>query len=614
MSSDDLIYDFSMDSGAQEAGKFIKKEYVYQVDNNNSSYSGGTLNFDLTGMTSQQKWYDWQNGYIMVPIVIGIANSGAAGNVGVQPGQANGISEYGFVAGLLNGHHNIFNSWQIQANGVTVAQSSAYSNMHVTYKLMTELSSQEVARYGRSIGFYKDTSGSCAYVPQAGVTNNITYTAAPITAACAVGVVNNLNCPATSTIISSAVLPNYGYNSGLLQRQLWNSFTPNLAVNSQSQIATTGKNTVVLNAAGTITNIFVMAIIRLKDISPYFKNLPLCRGVHHTMIFQLNQVQTNISYTFNAAGTTTLGAACAVGGGVNITQISVANQTIGSTNTNPLVVASGVGTSTTSTGNGASIVTGSAVPSGLNLFVSCLVGSGLSAITSAGTAPNATFSATNGTAHPTFSNCRVVVPTFEMDATVQAAYTAAGSVKRIKYDDLLSYQYTAGIAGNSGFNLPVSSGVIRPKQLVVMQMINQSANGGLNCNSLMSPFATSPCTLDPLDGGITNYQVQIGGQNVYPSPLTYNYQMFTQEILKLGLNGDYTPGLTSGLINQDEWEGAYTYLVTDLTKRQNPEDRVPQSIIISGVNNNALSCDLYCFVTYEKEIELDLLGGQITPM
>jgi len=52
-------------------------------------------------------------------------------------------------------------------------------------------------------------------------------------------------------------------------------------------------------------------------------------------------------------------------------------------------------------------------------------------------------------------------------------------------------------------------------------------------------------------------------------------------------------------------------MIADISRRAESADKTYQSVTIQGTNNAGVTCDLYCFITYQKSIEIDVLTGNI---
>jgi len=176
------------------------------------------------------------------------------------------------------------------------------------------------------------------------------------------------------------------------------------------------------------------------------------------------------------------------------------------------------------------------------------------------------------------------------------------------------YQYSiTNVAAGGSFNQIISNGIVDPQELVVVPLINPIGNSTTvtTLEPYVSPFDSCPGTTCPY-ASISNYQVQLSGQNVYQSPITYDWDAFVSEVAQSGsLNGAQSTGLMSGLIGEKEWSAAYRYYVTNLKRRIPANNMVPISIGLSGVNNTSRAMNYLVFVTYKRKIAINVIDGTV---
>ena len=126
-----------------------------------------------------------------------------------------------------------------------------------------------------------------------------------------------------------------------------------------------------------------------------------------------------------------------------------------------------------------------------------------------------------------------------------------------------------------------------------------------------SPFDSAPATTCPL-AAITNFNVQVAGENVFQQNLQYDYEEFLTEVSSANaINGNCTTGLTSGLIGQYEWDNAYRYYVADVGRRVPAEGGVAKSIQVLGTNNTSISLDFVCIIVFERKIKFNIASSEL---
>ena len=126
-----------------------------------------------------------------------------------------------------------------------------------------------------------------------------------------------------------------------------------------------------------------------------------------------------------------------------------------------------------------------------------------------------------------------------------------------------------------------------------------------------SMFDTAPATTCPL-ASITQFNVQVGGQNLFQQNFSYDFETFINETSAMNaINGGISTGITSGLISSYDWDNAYRYYVADVSRRLGSEDGTPKSITVQGTNNTTKTMDYVCFVVFEKKVSVNMLTGEI---
>jgi len=103
----------------------------------------------------------------------------------------------------------------------------------------------------------------------------------------------------------------------------------------------------------------------------------------------------------------------------------------------------------------------------------------------------------------------------------------------------------------------------------------------------------------------------VSGKNMFDHPVNYDFEIFRNEVSKSGINGGLTTGLSSGLISQRMFQFGYRYYVCDISRRLQSADSIPLSVQISGIINSTVATDLYCFITYERSIQVETASGVV---
>jgi hypothetical protein len=157
----------------------------------------------------------------------------------------------------------------------------------------------------------------------------------------------------------------------------------------------------------------------------------------------------------------------------------------------------------------------------------------------------------------------------------------------------------------------------RPRILYIIPFLAQSTVTNTYPSALTSPLSSSPisCTLCRLK----NFNIQIGGQNIFNEPQQFNYRFYNNNAMSImsDINGNSPKSaLFSGQISKSQWENGYNVYYVNLEKCS---DIISDSLMkafqmtytIEG-NNAAVVYDMYYIISYQNEVNLDRLTGKIT--
>ena len=131
-----------------------------------------------------------------------------------------------------------------------------------------------------------------------------------------------------------------------------------------------------------------------------------------------------------------------------------------------------------------------------------------------------------------------------------------------------------------------------------------------------SPISSAPITCSPCR--LRNFNIQIGGSNIFTEPQNFNYQFYNNNFLSImaDINGNSTESkFFSGQITKSMWEQGYNVYTINLEK---VTDEISDSLmksfqLIFHVEQAIVPrFDFYYIITYESEVMLDRSTGQIT--
>ena len=133
-----------------------------------------------------------------------------------------------------------------------------------------------------------------------------------------------------------------------------------------------------------------------------------------------------------------------------------------------------------------------------------------------------------------------------------------------------------------------------------------------------SPLSSAPITCTPCR--LKNFNIQIGGQNIFSEPQNYNYQFYNNNALSImaDINGNSLKSkFFSGQITKSMWENGYNVYTINLQKcTDETADSLMKSFQlifqVESSNVATVSYDFYYMITYQSELSLDRSTGTIT--
>ena len=596
--SDSLIYDLSIGAGDTDAKPFLKKEMLNITDQNSSgNYSNSQIVFETSQLSNNGRWCDYgTDAYFSFPLMLTASCALTAAPNTNQDWTAGTLRASDYILALKNSNYNLIHSIQVEYSNSNVIQLTPYINTYLNFKLHSEMSYEDELLNGATFGYSKDTSTSWRYEPAAA--------GSPFGR----GLCNNAN----SNFRISSGSENSGeiFNEGMRNRQ--NNYqraiaTPLSIPNNRSiiyganngNVKQSGQN--VIEETANYKVYYYDAILRLKDL-PFFNKLPLIRGCYMKITLNVNQCIFQVVKDVN--------------GNLNFNPTSMTLQG----GTNPLMVAASViPIAQTIIPNGndqaaGTLAAGNIVTNILTKFEPCgsanmPVSTTLTASVCIGKNYFSGHSALN--LQPLKSQCRLYVPTYTMSPQYERDYIALGQ-KTITYTELFSYPVYNILAGAS-FTQLVTNGLAKMKRMIVCPFVASASHGSENAGNpfspLVSPFTSEPATCSPYL--ISQYNVLLGGLQIYPQNVIYTYEMYLNEMNgNFGINANKTTGLCSSRISHIDYNNTYGYLVSDLSRRLPEDDSTAMSVSITGTNAGGKPLDLYIYIEYEKSMTIDLLSGK----
>ena len=204
------------------------------------------------------------------------------------------------------------------------------------------------------------------------------------------------------------------------------------------------------------------------------------------------------------------------------------------------------------------------------------------------------------------------MPSYVLNPPFEQALLSS-PIKTINYTDVYQYQ-VLNVASGGSVNSLLTNGLAGIKSVLVIPFFTAVVPNGAgvlgSTPPYQSPFdpagcgATSPLCL------LTNFNVVVSGQNAIYNTIRYSAETFNNQLYGTNaVNGGMTDGLTSGLINSLGFEMEYCYHYVDVSRMLPVEESVPKSVQLIGQNTSGQPLNLWCFVEYSQNIQIDVLTG-----
>jgi hypothetical protein len=209
--------------------------------------------------------------------------------------------------------------------------------------------------------------------------------------------------------------------------------------------------------------------------------------------------------------------------------------------------------------------------------------------------------------------CRIFLPAinYNNDYIKQIVQNPQYSLKYMDYYVDMDEGREQGSQVSRLFNVQLS----RVRTLYIIPFLSGSATVPSPFNS---PISSAPITCTPCR--LKNFNIQIGGANIFTEPQNFNYQFYNNNALSLmaDVNGNSLKSkFFSGQITKSMWENGYNVYSINLEK---VSDEITDSLMksfqilfsIESSTGTKLKYDLYYMITYQSELNLDRSTGTIT--
>jgi hypothetical protein len=550
-----------------------KQQSNFVNDLNNSVYANSSLSlvqFDLGQIFNSSSVCDTGDMYLVLPItVVAACRTNTAALTTASPGGSN-------LCSIKTNFIHLIHQADIQIGGKTIESAQPFLNIVKHFKMISELSVNDLATIGSTLGFSKEldsvrsmryVSGNTATTAASGngLTNNRPYGQGDAQSA----IVESQN----STACNPAIL-------GKLNRYVDTSANSNNITSLVSVTQFNNEFRPYYEFKSGYHCWYDYAVIRLSDVFESMANISLTQRLDCNLRIWVNTGSVNVS----------------VGGTLNNNTsqsylLPSAQSTF--TNTSPLMVnyvADGAATVATIPATTTGIVAG--------LFIAKPPTTSISGVNLA----------SSNASHP-LQNCRIYYSQITLKPEKHIEYINNNRAKKVVYRSFIT-TIAPNIPASGTYSSIVSAGITHPTSVLIIPFIASNTTSGLMDYQWKSPFDSCPATTSPLS--ITNLQVSVGGKNQLQTALSYNYDNFISQVNnaeQLVSAQDY--GLSNGLFSQQWWEWSKYYYV-NCERSQSGDKLAPRNINVSFTNNSNVAMDVLIFVQYADEITLDVATGLVT--
>ncbi len=580
MSADSVVYDMSQMGGENTPSIFVRKDNLQIMDMQNGNYAGNQVIFDTSTLSNSNKWADYRNARLSIPLMYTLSSDV----------DLTGTSQAASMMGMKQTFAHLIHSMQLEWAGTSILQSTPFSSFWSAFQLETTFSMSDVVTNGKTIGFYPNSSNFAQY-----------------TAASYQGNGTCNNNPLNEFSSDFGLSGNYG---SLMRSMVQNAMIGDLktggASESQSYSEMTQtefgsmRQTTLVKQTSKEYYAAIQATIRLRDISDFFSNLPLLKGVYFRLTLNLNQCTVAASVGSDGKISTTQSQVTSPLGGAVPFMIVLPNENIKLTG-NEQVQVTDTTTGEVSTENNQVSQSAPKLSEGTMIFSLVL-----------GNVPSSSsgFTSTNVQSKLNQS-CFMYVNAYTFNPIFEQAYLSKPA-KTIVYEDIFQFTTATAASGNQ-FNYLITNGLSNLKGVLVMPVFDYPSSAitseKTNPIPFQSPYDTCPDTPSPMVQ-FTNFNVTVAGANMIYNNIQYPFEMYENHLAGINsINANQTNGLTSGLIDFWQFQRNKNFYWVDTSRMLPVDQAIPKSVAVSGFNTSSRPVKLYVFCVYGVEISVDILTG-----
>ena len=570
------LFDFHFQDDQQEKENtypISDVQWIYINDINQGNYSNGFINFTNVSIigSSVEKQYAWSQAYLAVPYTITVVPSGGAN------GLAFTIDDANVNALSIKSYASMMDWVSVKFNGVSCTRNSYYNHLIMNERIKT-YNTDKYKLYGDIMCHDWDTGAGISYSATIGERNNNTLGTTLATGSNPANIVNQGHldrCAKTNIDITNV---NHSSLASFMGNQASLRDTEN-----QNALVYQGTDGLVFQG---------VAMIPLSELHDFFKQMP---SVASSTGFEL-RLQSNLSRENSYV--TRYDAIAQNNITPQIPNLVTSQQIVGHCCPFLLSNPSGDG----STGLRINTTGALGVTANSTITIRACIGW-----------KNETGQLTTQFPGSAGNPVRIFLPSinYNNDYIKDIVQNPQYSLKYMDYYVDMDEGKEQGSQVSRLFNVQLS----RVRTLYIIPFLSGSTTVPSPFNS---PISSAPTTCTPCR--LKNFNIQIGGQNIFTEPMNFNYQFYNNNVLSImaDINGNSLKSkFFSGQITKSMWENGYNVYTINLQKCT---DEITDSLmksfqLIYQIETNTgtkLKYDFYYMITYQSELALDRSTGTIT--
>jgi hypothetical protein len=213
--------------------------------------------------------------------------------------------------------------------------------------------------------------------------------------------------------------------------------------------------------------------------------------------------------------------------------------------------------------------------------------------------------------------CRIYYPQVTLKPEKLIPYISENRAKKIVYTSVLFNTFN-GITSGSTYSALVQSGVTNVRGVLLIPFISGSINGSVNSSAvtgtttfsqIQSPYDPAPASSAPIS--LLNLQCSIGGVNQLATTLNYDFENFIEQVSLYEKINQGDLGLSCGLINENYWTNSYRTYYIDCSRANIADLMTPRNVNISFTNNSNVTIDVMVFTERFEEMTVDVETGLV---